>query len=104
MATYDDISNALSGINGQMTNLLGSVSNITGQIIPEIESFHKRPIEDKYIYLYLDGITITVNGNGGKGQRTNKGHGNSNAASQFFRVHDSPGSRIEDFFVCSLDR
>lgn len=46
-----------------------SVSNITNKIIPEIESFHKRPIGDKYVYLYLDGITITIRTNDGKGKK-----------------------------------
>lgn len=60
---------ALRNILGRYGISAASVSNITGQIIPEIESFHKRPIEDKYVYLYLDGITITVNGNDGKGKK-----------------------------------
>lgn len=60
---------ALRNILGRYGISASSVSNITGKIIPEIEAFHKRPIEDIYIYLYLDGITITVNGNAGKGKK-----------------------------------
>jgi len=60
---------AIRNILGKYGISSGSVSNITNRIIPEIESFHKRPIEDKYVYLYLDGITITVRGNDGKGKK-----------------------------------
>ncbi len=60
---------ALRNILGRYGISAASVSNITGEIMPEIESFHKRPIEDKYVYLYLDGITITVTGNDAKGRK-----------------------------------
>ncbi len=60
---------AMRNILGRYGISAGSVSNITGRIIPEIEAFHKRPIEDKYVYLYLDGITMTVRGNDGKGKK-----------------------------------
>lgn len=60
---------ALREILGKYGISAGSVSNITKRIIPEIEAFHKRPIEDKYVYLYLDGISITIRGNDGKGKR-----------------------------------
>jgi len=60
---------ALRNILGRYGVSATSVSNITGQILPEIESFHKRPIEDIYVYLYLDGITMTVTGNDGKGKK-----------------------------------
>jgi transposase-like protein len=60
---------ALRNILGRYGISPSSVSNITGKIIPEIESFHKRQIEDKYVYLYLDGITITIQGNDGKGKK-----------------------------------
>lgn len=60
---------AMRNILGRYGISAGSISNITGRIIPEIEAFHKRPIEDKYVYLYLDGITITVQGNDGKGKK-----------------------------------
>jgi len=61
--------NALRNILGRYGISPASVSNITNKIIPEIEAFHKRPIEDKYAYLYLDGITITIQGNDGKGKK-----------------------------------
>jgi transposase-like protein len=60
---------ALRNILGRYGISASSVSNITNQILPDIESFHKRPIEDIYVYLYLDGITMTVNGNDGKGKK-----------------------------------
>lgn len=60
---------ALRNILGRYGISAGSVSNITNQILPDIESFHKRAIEDIYTYLYLDGITMTVNGNDGKGKK-----------------------------------
>ena len=60
---------ALREILGKYGISAGSVSNITGRIIPEIEAFHKRSIEDKYVYLYFDGISITIQVNGGKGKR-----------------------------------
>lgn len=59
----------LRNILGRYGISAGSVSNITKQIIPEIEAFHNRPIEDKYVYLYLDGLRITVQGNDGKGRK-----------------------------------
>ncbi len=60
---------AMRNILGEYGISAGSVSNITNRILPEIESFHKRPIEDKYVYLYLDGITITVRGRDDKGKK-----------------------------------
>ncbi len=60
---------ALKEILGRYGISPTGVSNITNKIIPEIESFHKRPIEDKYVYLYLDGITITIRTNDGKGKK-----------------------------------
>ena len=60
---------ALRNILGRYGLSAASVSNITGRIIPEITAFHKRPIEDIYVYLYLDGITMTVNGNDGTGKK-----------------------------------
>ncbi|MFH1753152.1 MAG: IS256 family transposase [Candidatus Omnitrophota bacterium] len=60
---------ALRALLGRYGISPGSVSNITNKIIPQIESFHRRPIEDKYVYLYLDGITITIKGNDGKGKK-----------------------------------
>ena len=60
---------ALRNILGRYGISASSVSNITNQILPDIESFHKRAIEDIYVYLYLDGITMTVNGNDGKGKK-----------------------------------
>ncbi|MBM3252911.1 MAG: IS256 family transposase [Candidatus Omnitrophica bacterium] len=60
---------ALREILGKYGISPSSVSNITARIIPQIETFHKRPIEDKYVYLYLDGIAITIHGNDGKGKR-----------------------------------
>lgn len=60
---------ALKEILGRYGISPAGVSNITNKIIPEIESFHRRPIEDKYVYLYLDGITITIRTNDGKGKK-----------------------------------
>jgi len=56
----------LRSILGKYGISAGSVSKITERIIPEIESFHKRPIPDKYIYLYLDGVCFSVIGNDNK--------------------------------------
>lgn len=56
----------LRSILGKYGISAGSVSKITERIVPEIESFHKRPIEDKYIYLYLDGVSFSVIGNDNK--------------------------------------
>jgi len=61
--------NALRTMLGRYGISSSSVSNITNKIIPEIEAFHKKPIEDKYVYLYFDGITITIQGTGGKGKK-----------------------------------
>lgn len=59
----------LRSILGKYGISAGSVSKITERIVPEIESFHKRPIEDKYIYLYLDGVSFSVIGNDNKKKR-----------------------------------
>lgn len=59
----------LRNILGRYGISAGSVSNITKQIIPEMETFHKKPIEDKYVYLYLDGLTMAIQGNDGKGKK-----------------------------------
>ena len=60
---------ALEELLGRYGISATGVSNITNRIIPEIESFHRRPIEDKYVYLYLDGITITIRSTDGKGRK-----------------------------------
>lgn len=36
------------------------VSTITNRIKPALDKFHSRQIEDKYVYLYFDGITMTL--------------------------------------------
>lgn len=59
----------LRNILGRYGISAGSVSNITKKIIPEITAFHKKKIEDKYVYLYLDGLTMTIQGNDGKGKK-----------------------------------
>jgi len=46
-----------------------SVSVITNRIKGKIDGFHKRPLEDKYVFLYLDGLTMTVRGLDGKGRK-----------------------------------
>lgn len=56
----------LRSILGKYGISAGSVSKITERIIPEIDSFHKRELEDKYIYLYLDGVCFSVIGNDNK--------------------------------------
>jgi transposase-like protein len=39
-----------------------TVSRITQALDREVESFHRRPLEDHYLYLFLDGITLKVKG------------------------------------------
>lgn len=63
------VETALRSILGKYGISAGSVSNITERIIPEITSFHGREIEDKYIYLYLDGVSLNVIGNDNKKKR-----------------------------------
>jgi putative transposase len=63
------VETALRSILGKYGISAGSVSKITERIIPEIESFHKKDIEDKYIYLYLDGVSFSVIGNDNKKKR-----------------------------------
>lgn len=36
-----------------------TVSNIVKELDSEVETFHKRPLEDKYTYLFLDGIYLS---------------------------------------------
>jgi putative transposase len=63
------VETALRSILGKYGISAGSVSKITERIIPEIEAFHKKDIEDKYIYLYLDGVSFSVIGNDNKKKR-----------------------------------
>ena len=44
------------------------VSVITNRVKERVERFHRRPLEDKYLFLYLDGIGITIKGADGKGR------------------------------------
>ena len=60
------VETGLRSILGKYGISAGSVSKITERIIPEIEFFHKRDIEDNYIYLYLDGVTFSAIGNDNK--------------------------------------
>jgi len=60
---------ALRNMLGKYGISAGSAGNITRRILPEMERYHSREIEDKYVYLYLDGITITVRGNNQKGKK-----------------------------------
>lgn len=60
------VETALRSILGKYGISAGSVSKITERIIPEIDSFHKRPLGDNYIYLYLDGVCLSVIGNDNK--------------------------------------
>jgi putative transposase len=59
----------LRNILGRYGISAGSVSNITKRLIPEMSAFHKKAIEDKYVYLYLDGLTMTIQGNDSKGKK-----------------------------------
>lgn len=47
----------------------GAVSLITNRVKEKIRTYHRRALEDKYVFLYLDGITITVQGLDGKGRK-----------------------------------
>jgi putative transposase len=39
-----------------------TVSRISKSLDEEVARFHSRPLEDKYVYLFLDGITLKVKG------------------------------------------
>lgn len=60
---------ALRKILGEYGISAGSVSNITSKMLPEMEAFHRRPIADEYVYLYLDGLRITIQGNDNQGKK-----------------------------------
>lgn len=57
---------SILGVNGISAS---SVSVITNRIRGKIEEFHRRSLEDKYVFLYLDGLTMTVRGIDGKGRK-----------------------------------
>lgn len=57
---------SILGVNGISAS---SVSVITNRIKGKIEEFHRRQLEDKYVFLYLDGLTMTVRGIDGKGRK-----------------------------------
>ncbi len=45
------------------------VSIITNRANHRVQEFHRRPLEDKYLFLYLDGISMTIKGSDGKGRK-----------------------------------
>ena len=36
----------------------GSVSDLTGKLDAQVHAFHARPLEDRYVYLFLDGVYL----------------------------------------------
>lgn len=59
----------LESILGKAGISAGAVSIITNRVKERIQAYHRRVLEDKYVYLYLDGLTITVQGLDGKGRK-----------------------------------
>jgi len=59
----------LESLLGEAGISAGSVSLITNRVKGRIESYHRRALEDRYVYLYLDGLTMTVQGMDGKGRK-----------------------------------
>jgi len=59
----------LESLLGEAGISAGSVSVITNRVKGRIESYHRRALEDRYVYLYLDGLTMTVQGVDGKGRK-----------------------------------
>ena len=59
----------LEGILGKEGISSTQVSTITNRVKPEMNKFHRRDLEDKYVYLYLDGIVITIKGISGNGRK-----------------------------------
>jgi len=59
----------LESLLGKAGISAGRVSIITNRVKERIWEFHRRVLEDKYVFLYLDGITITVQGIDGKGRK-----------------------------------
>lgn len=37
-----------------------TVSTIVAQVEAEVKAFHQRPLDDDYVYLFLDGLTVTL--------------------------------------------
>jgi len=63
------MSKGLESILGKEGVSATQVSIITNRVKEGIEEFHRRPLEDKYVYLYLDGISITIKGTDRKGRK-----------------------------------
>lgn len=40
----------------------GSVSNLTGRLDAQVRAFHARPLQDQYVYLFLDGLHLKARG------------------------------------------
>ncbi len=59
----------LESILGEAGISAGSVSVITNRGKGRIAEYHRRALEDRYVYLYLDGLTMTVQGTDGKGRK-----------------------------------
>lgn len=62
------MSKGLESILGKEGISSTQVSIITNRVKERIEEFHRRPLEDRYVYLYLDGIRITIKGTDEKGR------------------------------------
>jgi|SRR5271169_961632 len=43
-----------------------TISNITRQLQLAVEQFHRRPLRDDYVYLFLDGVVLKIRGPAGK--------------------------------------
>src|SRR6202007_1705489 len=41
-----------------------TVSNITRELDRAVEQFHRRPLRDDYVYLFLDGVVLKVRDSG----------------------------------------
>ena len=63
------MSKGLESILGKEGVSATQVSIITNRAKEGIEEFHRRPLEDKYVYLYLDGISITIKGTDRQGRK-----------------------------------
>jgi len=63
------MSKGLESILGKEGVSSTQVSIITNRVKGGIEEFHRRPLEDKYVYLYLDGISITIKGTDRQGRK-----------------------------------
>src|SRR3984893_14478716 len=62
------VSDVLQPVLGETYSAM-TISNVTRQLNTAVQQFHRGPLLDEYLYLFLDGIVLTVRDSAGKVRR-----------------------------------